>query len=186
MGRDRGDLSEKEFNKTINTLNNLKIKVKGLISQYLRLEKRNKFLKTEHGLLKTENERLFSENKNLQIEKEQYKAAVKHSVEVATRSENVYKNEIHNYKEAIQDIYDQIDNLATNKLPAVICYSNFEEANDHSEPRIHEIDDTENIINSEPSFYRSYSFYDQSTSENYYQESTSKSNIIEESLNNNL
>ncbi|CAG8808667.1 2132_t:CDS:1, partial [Dentiscutata erythropus] len=74
----------------------------------------------------------------------------------------------------------------TNKLPAVICYSNFEEATDHSEPRIHEIDNTENIINSEPSFHRSYSFYDQSTSENYYQESTSKSNIVEEFLNNNL
>ncbi|CAG8802080.1 24004_t:CDS:2, partial [Dentiscutata erythropus] len=92
--------------------------------------------------------------------------------EVATRSENAYKNEIHNYKEAIQDIYDQIDNLdvnklnsilctneipglqnfaATNELPAVICYSNFEEATDHSEPRIHEINNTENIINSEPS-----------------------------------
>ncbi|CAG8773733.1 2471_t:CDS:2 [Gigaspora margarita] len=171
----RGEISEKEFKETINTINKLEIKVKRLISQYLRLEKRNKFLETEYELLKTENKRLFSENETLQIEKDQYKAAVKHSVEVATRSENTYKNEIHNYKEAIQDIYYQIDNLdnfilCTNEIPGFqnlsvinelpVCYSNFEEAINHSELRIHEIDDTGNIINSEPSLHYSHLFYD--------------------------
>ncbi|CAG8682746.1 33532_t:CDS:2 [Gigaspora margarita] len=200
------EIFEKEFKKTINTLNKLEIKVKGLISQYLRLEKRNKFLETKYELLKTENKRLFSKNETLQIEKEQYKAAVKHSVEVATRSGNAYKNEIHNYKEVIQDIYYQIDNLDVNKLNSIlctneipgfqnlsvinelpVCYSNLEDAINHSKSRIHKIDDTGNIINSGPSLHRSHSFYDQSTSENFDQESTSNRNmVVEESQNKNL
>ncbi|CAG8479807.1 24118_t:CDS:2 [Gigaspora rosea] len=74
--RARDEISEKEYKETIHTLNNLEIKVKGLINQNFRLENRNQFLETEI-------KRLLSENENLQIEKEQYKAAIIHSNEIS-------------------------------------------------------------------------------------------------------
>ncbi|RIB04955.1 hypothetical protein C2G38_2221006 [Gigaspora rosea] len=200
--RARDEISEKEYKETIHTLNNLEIKVKGLINQNFRLENRNQFLETEI-------KRLLSENENLQIEKEQYKAAIIHSVEVANRNENAYENEIRNYQEAIKDIYSQI-NIDDNKLNSIlskneisgfqnfsveankICYANFDDALRHSEQRIHEIDDTGNNIDAGPSLSRSYSFYDPLTSGDFdsemnNQESTSDSNmVVEESSVNNL
>ncbi|CAG8787647.1 14952_t:CDS:1, partial [Racocetra persica] len=73
-----------------------------------------------------------------------------------------------------------------------ICYSNFEEAINHSKQRIHKIDDTRNIIDTGPSLPCSYSFYDLLNSDNfdlgtYNQESTSDSNmVVEESSDKNL
>ncbi|KAF0420755.1 hypothetical protein F8M41_006910 [Gigaspora margarita] len=157
-------------------------------------------LKNKNKVLKTKNESLETENKRLLIENEQYKAAVNHSVEVATKSKREYENVICNYKEVIKDIYDQINDFDVNKLNSIlcknkipgfqnfsistnkICYSNFKEANNRTElKKIHEIGNNRNIINTEPSIPYSYSFYDISTSE-----STSNRNMAVEEYPNSI
>ncbi|KAF0550640.1 hypothetical protein F8M41_024125 [Gigaspora margarita] len=138
----RGEISKEVYEKTIKSLVDLEIQIKGL---------------------------LFTENA-------QYKVALIHSVEVATRNEKEYEKEINDinklnsilYKNKIPAFQDfSVINNESNK----ICYSTLEEAIHCSEERIQEIDNSGNpIYKGGPSVPRSFSFYDQSTSNDYYEE----------------
>ncbi|CAG8844796.1 32491_t:CDS:1 [Gigaspora margarita] len=58
----RGKISKKVYEKTIKSLVELEIQMKGLVNQVLRLKNENKVLQNENKVLETENKKLFTEN----------------------------------------------------------------------------------------------------------------------------
>ncbi|CAG8766748.1 17324_t:CDS:2, partial [Cetraspora pellucida] len=115
----RKEISEEEYNDTIQILNSLNVRMKNMIIQIERLK--NNILEKKNNNLQIENEKLRTENKELENNNENLQYALFEVATLANNSED--KNT--QLRQTIKDIFDlcQNDNLKLNELNRIL-YNN--------------------------------------------------------------